>query len=135
MSVAEDSVLKVVPTMVWGDGEVNQNVFNSLISGGTPPYDDADVLIDALDWIGNMYTLLTGGMHPDLTGSHITVYKHDPIGDDWDEVGQINWEMTPSGTGDPLPRGVAGLINAKTVDPDVNGKKYLPGTIESRLTG
>lgn len=134
MTVAENSALKVVPTMVWDDGEVNQNVFNAKISGATPPYDDADVLEDALDWVGTMYPRIAGGMHPDLTGSHVTVYKFDPVGEDWDEVGQINWTNIPNGVGDPLPRGVAGLINAKSVDPDVSGKKYMPGTMESRLT-
>lgn len=134
MSVAENTMLKVVPTMTWTDGEVNQNVFTSMISGATPPYPDADVLEDALDWAGTMYPDITGGMHPTLTGSHVTVYKYDLIGEDWDEVGQINWNNVPSGVGDPLPRGVAGLINAKSVDPDVSGKKYLPGTMEARLT-
>jgi hypothetical protein len=55
---------------------------------------------------------------------------YDPIDDDFDEVGSTAWVFNPNLAADELPRGVAALINCKTTDPDVNGKKYIGGYTE-----
>lgn len=133
MSITDGTILKVVCTMTWADAEVNQNVYNAVITGGGGPWDAEDVLEDALDWASEMYAELNDFMHEDLTGSHVTVYEYDSVDDDWDEVGEISWNYHPGGVGDPLPRGIAYLVNAKSLDPDLSGKKYIPGTMEARL--
>lgn len=132
MAITDGTVLKIVCSMVWDDGEVNQNVFNAVITGGGGPWDAEDVVDDALDWVETMYATLVGQLSENLTGSHITVYEWDPVDDDWDEVGTSAWTFEPTQVVDYMPRGVAALINAKTVDPDVSGKKYIPGTIEGK---
>ena len=133
MAITDGTILRVVASMVWGDGEVNQNVFNAVISGGGGPWDASDVGEDGLDWISEIFTPHSLYLSPDLEGSSVTVYEYDSGDDDWDEVSQKNWNNTPTGTGEPLPRGVAALINARTLNPDVSGKKYIPGNIENRL--
>lgn len=127
MSVADDTILRIVASMLWTDGNVNQNVFNTKISGGGGPYADQDVVDDAEDWLDNMYLNMTATCSDELDGNEVIVYKWDAIGGDWDEVGSQSFVWNPSQVADQLPRGVAGLVQLWTVDPDVQGKKYIPG--------
>lgn len=135
MSIPTGTDLRVVAQMNWDDGEINQNVFNAVISGGGGPFDEFDVLDDCEDWLDNMYANMTGATANELSGSATIVYKYDTIGNDWDEVGTNPFTWTPAGgaaTG--LPRGVAALVTAKSTDPDVDARKYLPGLQEGGLT-
>lgn len=133
MSVAENSILRVVASFLWTDGNVNQNVFNCKVSGASPPYDDQDVLDDAEDWLDNMYLNLVAHMSDEIDGNTCIVYKYDAIGGDWDEVGSNAWSYDPTNVSDELPRGVAGLVNLFTTDADVQGKKYIPGLTEANI--
>jgi hypothetical protein len=127
-------VLKVVAILNWLDGEVVQNVFSAVI-GGSGPYDDADIVDDAVDWADTMYDNLITDLNDDIDGSEVRVYVYDPVDDDFDEVGTGAWSLNPTGTDAALPRGVASLINCKTLDPDVNGKKYIGGFGEDATGG
>jgi hypothetical protein len=62
----------------------------------------------------------------------LKVYNYDAIDDDWDEVGDSVWVDTFIGGGDMLPHGVAGVIHAKSLDPDVQGAKYIGGIVETQ---
>lgn len=130
MSLVSGDVLRIVASFLWSDGNVNQNIFNAILSGGSPPYDDADVLDDAEDWLDDMYTNIVGNMSDELDGNELIVYKFDVSGQDWDEVGSQAWSIAPTQPSDQLPRGVAGLVRMWTEDPDVQGKKYIPGLCE-----
>lgn len=131
MTIAIGDVLRVVAVLVWTDGDVAQNVFNAIIAGAGGPFTEADIVDDALDWVETMYATLVGVMSDEIDGSEVRVYVYDGVGDDWDEIGSEAWVFNPTATADQLPRGVAGLINAKTSDADVSGKKYLPASTES----
>lgn len=134
MSVADNSILRVVASMLWTDGNVNQNVFNALISGAGAPWDDSDVVDDCEDWLDNMYANFTPHTSDHLDGNEILVYKRDLVGADWDEVGSQAFTWNPGSGDEQLPRGTGPLIRLWTVDPDVQGKKYLMGTPETYLT-
>ncbi len=133
MTVAANDILRVVASLLWTDGNVNQNVFNCLITGGGGPFADADVVQDAEDWLDNMYQNLLTFLSDELDGNECIVYKYDAVGDDWDEVGSDAWVANFSAATDQLPRGVAGLARLWTVDPDVQGKKYIGGFPESTI--
>ena len=133
MTVADDDILRVVASLLWTDGNVNQNVYNCLISGGGGPYADQDVADDAEDWLDNMYANLTASTTNAIDGNEVIVYKYDSVGDDWDEVSSQSWTWNPSVATNYLPRGVAPLVRLWTTDPDVQGKKYLPGSVEVHL--
>jgi hypothetical protein len=136
MSIVIGDVLRVVAILTWLDGNIMQNVFNSVISGTGGPFDDADIVADALEWVGDMFAFEVGRISDECDGSEIRVYIRDNVDEDWDEVGSDAWTFDPTSATDMLPRGVAGLINAKTLDPDVNGKKYVGGlTEDSSLDG
>lgn len=135
MSITDGTILKVVATKTWTDAEVNQNVFNAVVTGGGSPWDAEDIVDDALDWISGVFDNIETLWNLNLTGSHITVYEYDAIDDDWDEVGVTSWIDIPDSGAHALPRGVAALINAKTTDPDVSGKKYLGGQTEDQGSG
>ncbi len=136
MTVLDDAILKVVASLIWTDGEINQNVFAAQISGGGGPYADLDVVADALTWVETMYANLVGRLSDEIDGSQIQVYKYDSVGDDFDEVGSNSWVFNPTTAGNHLPRGDAGLCLMGTTDPDVQGKKYIPAlTIDSLVDG
>lgn len=130
MSVAENDILRVVASMLWTDGNVNQNVFNCKVTGASPPYADSDIADDCEDWLDNLYANLTDYCSDQIDGNEVLVYKYDAVGDDWDEVMSQSWVWDPIVLIDQMPRGVAGLTRLWTVDPDVQGKKYLPGFTE-----
>lgn len=131
MTVAVGDILRVVAVMKWLDGNIAQNVFNAEIVGTGGPFDALDIVDDAEAWLDNMYANLTADISDVLDGSELRVYVYDTINDDWDEVGSGVWSWNPARATEQLPRGVAGLINAKTLDPDVNGKKYIAGFTET----
>lgn len=133
MAVAENDILRIVASLLWTDGNVNQNVFNAKVSGGSPPYADTDIADDAEDWLDDMYANLTTIVSDEIDGNEVLVYKYDPVNQDWDEVQSQSWTWDPTSTFDQLPRGVAGLVRLWTTDPDVQGKKYLPGMVEGAL--
>jgi hypothetical protein len=130
MSVTAGTILKVVATIAWLDGNINQNVFYATITGGTDPYDEDDVVAEAKAWVAAMFANLVGYMSNECDGSQVQVYEYDSVDDDWDEVGTDSWTYNPTDTTDQMPRGVAGLVNARTTDPDVSGKKFLGGLCE-----
>ena len=134
MSITDGTILRVVASMLWTDGNVNQNVFNCVATGGSPPFDDQDVVDDMEDWLDNMYANITANCSEELDGNEVVVYKYDSVDDDWDEVGSQSWTWNPGASIDQLPRGVAGLVRLWTTDPDVQGKKYLPGFTENSIT-
>ena len=131
MSLSVGDILKVVAVISYLDGSIAQNVFATVISGSGGPFDEADIVDDMVDWVESMYANMTGKTANNLDGSEVKVYEYDSIDDDFDEVGSDPWVWNPSSTTDMLPQGVAVLINCKTSDPDVSGKKYLAGTTEA----
>ncbi len=133
MSVVPGDILRVVAQFIWTDGNINQNVFNALLSGAGSPWDDADIADDAEAWLDNMYANLTGLTSDELDGNEVVVYKYDTINDDWDEVSSQAFTWNPTGADQQLPRGTAPLVRLWTEDPDVQGKKYIPGSTESNL--
>lgn len=133
MSIVAGDILRIVASMLWTDGNVNQNVFNTVITGGGSPFDDQDIVDDAEAWLDNMYANLTTVVSDEVDGNEVIVYKYDSIDDDWDEVGSQSWTWNPTNASDQLPRGVAGLVRLWTSDPDVQGKKYIPGLTEGGL--
>lgn len=130
MSLSVGDILKVVAVLSFDDGNILQNVFGLVIGGTGGPYDEADVIDDMVTYVYDILSLLGGGMVDDISGSEVRVYEYDSVDDDFDEVGSDALSFNPTNTAHALPRGVAALVNAKTTDPDVNGKKYFGGLAE-----
>lgn len=133
MSIVSGDIIRVVASLLWTDGNVNQNVYNAVLTGGGSPWADTDVTDDAEAWLDNLYANFTTFMSDEIDGNEVIVYKYDAIDDDWDEVSSQSWTFNPSNVSEQLPRGVAGLVRLWTSDPDVQGKKYVPGLCEGNL--
>jgi hypothetical protein len=133
MTVADGSILRVVASMLWTDGNVNQNIFNCRITDTGAPWAEQDVIDDLEDWLDNMYLNLATAMVDAIDGNEVVAYKWDVAGQDWDEVSSQAWTWNPSNGGEQLPRGTAPLVRLWTEDPDVQGKKYMPGAVEANL--
>ena len=134
MSVTAGTVLRVVASFLWTDGNVNQNIFNAVVTGAGSPWDSQDIADDAAAWLDNMFANLVGSMSDEIDGNTCFVYEYDAIDDDWDEVNSSDWIFNPTKADGQLPRGVAGLVRLWTTDPDVQGKKYIPGLTEGNLS-
>lgn len=134
MSVIDGDVLRVVASLLWTDGNINQNVFNCRMSGAGSPWDDDDIIDDAEEWLDNMYANLVTHMSNEIDGNEVIIYKRDVAHDDWDEVGSQSWVFNPVNSAEELPRGVAGLVRLWTYDADVQGKKYIGALTEDGLT-
>lgn len=130
MSIVSGDILRIAVSLLFTDGNLAMNIFNAVVTGAGGPWDDADIVDDAVAWMDNIFSNMTTGTTNLLDGSHVTVYIYDAIEGDWDEVGSDPFTWNPTAATDSMPRGVAGLINAKTIDPDISGKKYLAGTVE-----
>lgn len=134
MSLSSGDILKIVATLVFSDGNVIQNVFSILLSGAGGPWDDLDVSSDVLDYIDNLYDQFVNQIDDDLDGTDVDVYVYDPGDQDFDFVANEPWDWVGLSNGSSMPRGVAGLVNAPTTDPDVNAKKYLGGWTEEAFS-
>jgi len=133
MTVATGDILRVVATMLWDDGNIMQNVFNAVVTGGGGPWADADIIDDAETWLDDMYSAFTTIAVDVVSGNQLQVYKYDAVGDDWDEVGSKAWGWAPSSVGEQMARGVACLIGARTENADVSGRKYIGALSEAQL--
>ncbi len=133
MSIGDGGILRIVGSFLWTDGNVAQNVFNAVVTGGSPPYDDEDITDDAEDWLDDMYANLTTVMSDEIDGNSVIVYEYDSGDDDWDEVGHNTWAFDPTAATEQLPRGSAGLVRLWTTDADVQGRKFIPGLVEANL--
>jgi hypothetical protein len=133
MSITDGTILRVVVTLLWTDGNIIQNIYNAVVTGGGSPWDNADIVEDAISWAEDLYFNLTAFVATTIDGSQVQVYEYDHIDDDWDEVGSGPFFWNPTGNSDELPRGVAALVNLKTTDPDTSGKKYVGGMVEGDL--
>jgi hypothetical protein len=131
MTVNVGDILQIVAVMSWLDGNIMQNVFHTEITAGTGPFDHEDVGDDMQTWVEAMYAELVAGQSDECDGSEIRVYVWDTGDADWDEISTKSFTYNPTNAGDQVPRGVSALINAKTDDADVNGKKYLGGFTEA----
>lgn len=133
MSVTDGTILKVVISMLWTDGNLIQNVYSAVVTGGGSPWDSGDIVEDAVSWAEDMMYNLTAFISEFIDGSQVQVYEYDSVDDDWDEVGSQSFFWNPTQDGDQLPRGAAALLNLKTTDPDVSGKKYICGICDTHL--
>lgn len=134
MTISDGTILRIAVSLLFTDGNLAMNIFNAVITGTGAPWDEADVVTDAVTWMDTLYANMTSSVGDTLDGSEITVYEYDALDDDWDEVGTADFTWNPSSAGDPLPRGVAALVNVRTIDPDVSGKKYFAGWTEGSST-
>lgn len=131
MSVTEGTILRMVVTLLWQDGNIMQNVFNAVVTGVGAPWDADDIVQDAVSWAEELYANLTAKVSDQVDGSQVQVYEYDSIDDDWDEVGAAAFTWDPTQADEEFPRGIAALINLKSTDPDTSGKKYIGGITES----
>lgn len=134
MAITTGDILRLVVSMIWTDGNIMQNVYAASITGAGGPWDEDDVLDDLEDWADNMYANLNLFQSHLVDGNEIFGYVWDPVDLDFDLFGTEPWTYDPADTDSQLPRGVASFLKAPTVDPDVQGRKYIGGQTESVLS-
>lgn len=131
MSVSANTILRVVGEVVMPATSLAQNVFYTKFLDDGGSNDDQDVIDDCAYWVDQIYNELTSQMSTLITPGECVVYQWDPIDLDWDELGSAALSDVFAGAGDMLPHGVAAVVTGRTVDPDVNGRKFFPGFVEA----
>lgn len=127
MAISSGTILKVVVSLLLPDSVIAQNVFYSVVADLVTSDAEDDVVLDLIDWVELMYTELNAYIVSSVVASDVKVYEYDHVDDDWDEVGTDAWSDGFASAGDMLPHGVAAVVHAKTIDPDVQATKFLPG--------
>ena len=133
-SIQEGDILRLVVSLVFPDSVIMQNVFHLVITAINGTGDDDEIGVDLRQYTEALYDEIAGNISQDIDTDEIKVYVYDPGDEDFDEVVTKNWTLTPTGGTDFLPHGVAGLVLLRTLDPDVNGKKYFGGLSEDSQT-
>jgi len=133
MSVTNNDRLKV--DLKWSVAGVGlaANIFQCRVYQAAPyALADADVLADMEAWMTDFLAPIETYVIVDATILSSPVYKWQT--GLWNLIGMCEPDFTSSGIGDPLPSGVAALIDVYTFVSRVIGKKYIPGLQESCTT-
>lgn len=114
----------------WNDAEAIQNVYEIMMTSGTN-VPGQDVLDDLVDYFYTLYLILDGIL------SVLTVFRGIRVQelDGANTTGELAFTVPVAGfvTGDPLPPGVAALVNFQTGVAHRPLKKYFGGFGESSL--
>lgn len=127
MAISSGTILKVVVSLLLPDSVIAQNIFYTVVVDLLTSDDEDDVVADLVTWVEAMYDALSTSIVTDVAASDIKVYEFDPGDVDWDEVGSDTWTDTFASAQDMIPHGVAAIVHAKTIDPDVQATKFIAG--------
>lgn len=130
MSVPTDAIIKTVISILLPESVIAQNVFYCLFknSGGSDA--EADVLLDLVDWMENIFQNINAQVVLTASLAGLTAYLRDVPGGDWDEIGSESVTDGFSGVSEMLPHGVAPISHARTTNPDVQASKFWAGLVE-----
>jgi len=131
MSLSNGDILRIAVSLLMPDSVIAQNIFYAVLTAGTDPYDEADIISDVKDYIEDIYESWDSIGDSGVSLDNIQVYVYDSVDDDWDEVGSDTSSVAGLVSGDMLPHGVAAYTQARTTDPDVSASKYWPGLTET----
>ena len=132
MAVADGAILRIVASLIFPESVIAQNVFYAVFADTGTSADEQDVVDDLGDYIDDIYNDISALVCDDVSLSDIKVYVYDSTDDDWDEIGTAVLTTTMNLADDMLPHGVAYLVHAKSIDPDVTASKYFGGIGETR---
>jgi hypothetical protein len=133
MSIPTGAILRVVLSWIMPDSVIAQNIFFALFDNDGGSNDDADVVDDLTDWMEDIFSSMITSISDQVDMSIIKVYIYDSVDQDWDEVGTGVPVFTATGSTDMSPHGVAGIIHAFTVNPDVTGTKFIAGIADASI--
>jgi hypothetical protein len=131
MSVTEGTILRIVASILFPDSVIMQNVFHVALSSLVGDGDPDDITLDLEDYVSQIYQNFNNQLSDELTGDEVKCYEYDAVDDDFDEIGTGSLDITPIGSADYLPHGVALVNNIYTLDPDVQGRKFWGGFTEA----
>ena len=129
MAVQNGERLKVVQSINMPQNVIAQNVFYFKCVF-QDSQDEGDVVDNLEIWIETLYTGINGSVSNECTMGTMLVYEYDGASEDWDLIGEASPTVTFGATAEMLPHGVCMVVRAYTTDPDVIGRKYIPGFTE-----
>lgn len=131
MAVAGGSSLKAVVAVNMPDSVQALNIFYA-----AAVFQDEQTEQDVIDeievWVEDMYGEIAHDISEECSLGLITVYKHNAITNQWDNIGSAQPTVAFDELSEMLPHGVAALVRQYTTDPRTIGRKYIPGFGESQ---
>jgi hypothetical protein len=130
MALSTNDILKVVVSIAFPESVVAQNVFWVLFENDGGSAAEDDVLDDLETWVEGIYANLLSKWDTETSLDELHAYVYDSSEDDFDEVGSRSLTGVGITALDFLPHGTAAVTNAKTANPDVQGRKFWGGFTE-----
>lgn len=132
MSISEGTIIKLAAGMLLADESVAQGIFWLVVEDviGSGPLDEEDVIEAAGNWIDILYAHIEGNINDDVIPGIVDVWEVDGPTGDLTPIGDGIQTWVPSQVSEQLPNGVAAIIQMKTANTDVTGRKFLPGFTE-----
>lgn len=136
MSIPINTIIKVGAHILLPDVVDAINVFWFLIDDnvGSGPLDEDDIITATENWLDLLYAEVLASLADTVSGELVDVWEVEegpfnlkPIGD-----GLQSW--AGSAPQDAAPNGVAQVAALKTVNTDVTGRKFIPGSAETSMT-
>jgi len=133
MSFTNGDIAKVCLRWQVGIIGLAVNVFQASLTQATPhTLTTLDAVTELGDWISRI--LLPMAPHIVVSCDIMDLLVYKKVGALWNLEGPAPYVFTPGSIGDPLPSGVAALIEAYTDTSRVQGKKYFVGLSETGQT-
>jgi hypothetical protein len=135
VSLSEGTVIKIAASLLLADESIAQQIFwfvleDAIASG---PLDEADVLDAVANWVDQIYTHVIPNINDAVIPGIVDVWEVNVPTGDLTPIGDTIQTWTPTQGADQLPNGVAAIIQLKTTNTDVTGRKFVPGLAESSI--
>jgi hypothetical protein len=132
MSVAQNSILRVIPTFSIGSQTKAQNVYHILHVTATPQ-SDTDVVDACLNWVEDAMDAIAAKINTGVDLDGIEVYER--VSGAWAPVGEkvSSWAGTNANT--RLPAGLAMLVEFYKERTGHADRKFICGMTDNDLSG
>lgn len=133
MTIATDSVLRVVATFTLGALTRAQNVYHMRHLTGTPQL-EGDVVQAALEAVEEYMNNFVSTIHQTVELETVEVFER--VDGKWEPIGQIasTWAGTGSSS-DRVPAGLALMVNLFKLRTGYNDRKFICGFMEGAISG
>lgn len=133
MTVAADSVLRVVPTFSIGALTKMQNVYHFRHDTGSPQV-EGDVVDDCLEYIEELMDNFTSIIHQTVELDGIEVFER--VSGSWEPIGQATGTWVGTGSAaDRMPSGCCLMINLFKLRTGHHDRKFISGFMEGAHSG
>jgi len=130
-----DDILRATMVGSTLDGQVFNLVHHYIVTAGIDT-DYADVASDICGEWGTSYAFIEASIHADTDSLELELAEWDFVNDEFDGKATITCDaLAGADITDPHPGGVAYVVRFITAELRRQGRKFIPGVVESLVSG